>query len=61
MKCPKCDATILTRTRCDVCGSSLVLTSMHEPGYWEEKAAEERQMYREEEAEERKRMFPTGE
>ena len=65
MKCPRCNI-YTTHVTCPYCKEetlphTLPATSMHEKGYWEEKAADERQMYREEEAEERERMFPTGE
>lgn len=65
MKCPTC-SQLTTRAVCLRCNSdtipcALPATSMFDDDYWEEKAADEAQMYREEEAAERKRMFPTGE
>jgi hypothetical protein len=35
-----------------------IRTSSHEPGYWEEKSAEERDMYRQEQAQELERAYP---
>jgi hypothetical protein len=57
--CPRCqllEATIV----CRLCKADKrpIPTSANEPGYWEEKAAEDRQMYREEQARELQRAFP---
>lgn len=65
MKCPHCKRPSAAEPACSVCNQDMmakgISTSMYDPGYWEEKMADERDAYARDEAEEHDRMFPTEE